>query len=126
VHAHPRTVHFKADIIQASFGIKHKLETTFVNTDVLADKKVLRVGLFGPSFAGRPFADNSKGASEARRLQSAPEFSSISTAGRPLIVEPWQMQVRRTLPGPDDIVTFAADYLPHQLPGYGLSDARSA
>jgi hypothetical protein len=38
VHAHPRTVHFKADIIQASFGIKHKLETTFVNADVLADK----------------------------------------------------------------------------------------
>ena len=39
VHAHPRTVHFKEDIIQASFdGIKHKLETTFVNADVLADK----------------------------------------------------------------------------------------
>jgi len=26
------------------------------------------------------------------------------------------MQVQRTLPGPEDIVTFAADYLPHQLP----------
>jgi hypothetical protein len=41
VHAHPRTVHFKEDIIQAAFdGIKHKLETTFgnVNADVLADK----------------------------------------------------------------------------------------
>jgi hypothetical protein len=38
VHAHPRTVHFKADMIQVSFGIKHKLETTFVNADVLADK----------------------------------------------------------------------------------------
>ena len=41
VHAHPRTVHFKEDIIQASFyGIKHKPETTFgnVNADVLADK----------------------------------------------------------------------------------------
>jgi hypothetical protein len=39
VHAHPRTVHFKEDTIQASFdGIKHKLETTFVNADMLADK----------------------------------------------------------------------------------------
>jgi hypothetical protein len=71
--------------------------------------KVLCVGLFGPSSAGRPFADNSKGASEAPRLQSAPEFSSISTAGRPLTVEPWQMQVQRTLPGPEDIVAFAAN-----------------
>jgi hypothetical protein len=32
-------LHFKEDIIQASFdGIKHKLETTFVNADVLAGK----------------------------------------------------------------------------------------
>ncbi|MDB5576728.1 MAG: Metal dependent phosphohydrolase [Bradyrhizobium sp.] len=41
VHAHPRTVHFKEDIIQAFYdGIKHKPETTFgnVKTDVLADK----------------------------------------------------------------------------------------
>ncbi len=41
VHAHPRTVHFKEDIIQAFYdGIKHKPETTFgnVKADVLADK----------------------------------------------------------------------------------------
>ena len=39
VHAHPRTVHFKEDTIRSSFdGIKHKLETSFVNADVLADK----------------------------------------------------------------------------------------
>jgi HD superfamily phosphodiesterase len=41
VHAHPRTSHFKEDIIQAFFdGIKHKPETTFgnVKADVLADK----------------------------------------------------------------------------------------
>ena len=32
-------LHFKEDTIQASFdGIKHKLETTFVNADVLADR----------------------------------------------------------------------------------------
>ena len=41
VQAHPRTDHFKADIIQAFYdGIKHKPDTTFgnVKADVLADK----------------------------------------------------------------------------------------
>jgi HD superfamily phosphodiesterase len=41
VQAHPRTTHFKEDIIQAFYdGIKHKPETTFgnVKADVLADK----------------------------------------------------------------------------------------
>jgi hypothetical protein len=41
VKAHPRTEHFKEDIIQAFYdGIKHKPETTFgnVKADVLADK----------------------------------------------------------------------------------------
>ncbi|MCB8875961.1 HD domain-containing protein [Acidisoma silvae] len=41
VRAHPRTAHFKEDIIQAFYdGIKHKPDTTFgnVKADVLADK----------------------------------------------------------------------------------------
>jgi HD domain len=41
VRAHPRTIHFKEDIIQAFYdGIKHKPETTFgnVKADVIADK----------------------------------------------------------------------------------------
>jgi HD superfamily phosphodiesterase len=41
VHAHPRTAHFKEDIIQTFYdGIKHKPDTTFgnVKADVLADK----------------------------------------------------------------------------------------
>jgi HD superfamily phosphodiesterase len=41
VHAHPRTEHFKEDIIQSFYdGIKRKPETTFgnVKADVLADK----------------------------------------------------------------------------------------
>ncbi|HEY4163067.1 MAG TPA: HD domain-containing protein [Dongiaceae bacterium] len=41
VHAHPRSAHFKEDIIQTFYdGIKHKPETTFgnVKADVLADK----------------------------------------------------------------------------------------
>jgi HD domain len=41
VHAHPRTEHFKEDIIQAFYdGIKHKPETTFgnVKADVIRDK----------------------------------------------------------------------------------------
>ena len=41
VHAHPRSAHFKEDIIQAFYdGIKNKPETTFgnVKADVLADK----------------------------------------------------------------------------------------
>lgn len=41
VHAHPRTEHFKENIIQTFYdGIKHKPDTTFgnVKADVLADK----------------------------------------------------------------------------------------
>jgi HD superfamily phosphodiesterase len=41
VHAHPRSEHFKEDIIQTFYeGIKHKPHTTFgnVKADVLADK----------------------------------------------------------------------------------------
>ncbi|KVS30454.1 HD domain-containing protein [Burkholderia cepacia] len=41
-HAHPRTPHFKEEIIQAFYnGIKHKPETTFgnVKADVIADKE---------------------------------------------------------------------------------------
>ncbi|MEJ1977000.1 MAG: HD domain-containing protein [Acetobacteraceae bacterium] len=41
VHAHPRSEHFKEDIIQTFYdGIKHKPDTTFgnVKADVLADK----------------------------------------------------------------------------------------
>ena len=41
VHAHPRTEHFKEDILQAFYdGIRHKPDTTFgnVKADVLADK----------------------------------------------------------------------------------------
>jgi HD superfamily phosphodiesterase len=41
VHAHPRSEHFKEDIIQAFYdGIKHKPDTTFgnVKADVLADR----------------------------------------------------------------------------------------
>jgi hypothetical protein len=41
VHAHPRSAHFKEDIIQTFYdGNKHKSDTTFgnVNADVLADK----------------------------------------------------------------------------------------
>jgi len=42
VRAHPRTEHFKEDILQAFYdGIKHKPETTFgnVKADVIADKE---------------------------------------------------------------------------------------
>jgi hypothetical protein len=42
VDAHPRTAHFKEDIIQAFYdGIKHKPDTTFgnVKADVIADKE---------------------------------------------------------------------------------------
>ena len=78
--------------------------------------KVFGIGPFGPTSARRPFAHHPQRAPEATRRQTAPEFSAVSAAGRPLIVEPWQMHIERTLPGPEDIVAFAADHLPHQLP----------
>jgi hypothetical protein len=42
MHAHPRTEHFKEDLIQAFCeGIRHKPETTFgsVKAEVIADKE---------------------------------------------------------------------------------------
>lgn len=42
VHAHPRTEHFKGEIIQAFYdGIRHKPDTTFgnVKADVIAHKE---------------------------------------------------------------------------------------
>jgi HD superfamily phosphodiesterase len=56
VHAHPRSDHFKEDIIQAFYdGIKRKPETTFgnVKADVLADKD--------PSFKGGNFCSVIRG-----------------------------------------------------------------
>jgi hypothetical protein len=56
VAAHPRTEHFKEDIIQAFYdGIKHKPETTFgnVKADVLADKD--------PKFQGMNFCSVIRG-----------------------------------------------------------------
>src|SRR5438105_4735567 len=55
-HAHPRSEHFKEDIIQAFYdGIKHKPETTFgnVKADVLADKD--------PNFHGDNFCSVIRG-----------------------------------------------------------------
>ena len=93
--------------------------------------KIFHIGLFGTPSASRPFADNTKGASEAARLQAAPKFSAVSATGCPLIVEPWQVRIERTLPGPEDIMAFAADHLSHQLPAvaglaHDLLDRRSA
>jgi hypothetical protein len=48
-----------------------------------------------------------------------------------LVVEPWQVLIERALPGPEDIMAFAADHLSHQLPAvtglaHDLLDRRSA
>jgi hypothetical protein len=43
VHAHPRTAHFKEDIIQAFYdGIKHKPETTFGNVKAVCSRIRIR------------------------------------------------------------------------------------
>jgi hypothetical protein len=56
VQAHPRTKHFKEDIIQAFYGgFKHKPDTTFgnVKADVLLDKDpTFRRGNFCSVFRG--------------------------------------------------------------------------
>jgi hypothetical protein len=43
--------------------------------------KIFHIGPFDTPSAGRPFADNTKGASEAARLQAAPKFSAVSATG---------------------------------------------
>jgi hypothetical protein len=73
--------------------------------------KILDIGLFGPPSAGRPFADNAQGASEAARLQATPKFSAVSATGCPLIIEPWQVLIEGVLPRPEDIMAFASDHL---------------
>jgi HD superfamily phosphodiesterase len=59
VKAHPRTDHFKEDIIQAFYdGIKHKPDTTFgnVKADVIADKEPhFRRGNFCSVIRGSPW-----------------------------------------------------------------------
>ncbi len=78
--------------------------------------EALGIGLFGPSSARCPVADDTQRSSEAARRQTAPEFSAVAAVGGPLLVEPWQMSIQETLPCPEDIVAFAANYLPNQLP----------
>jgi len=56
--------------------------------------KVFGIHPFSPTSARRLFAHYAKRAPEALRGQTAPKFSAISAAGRPLIVEPGQMQGR--------------------------------
>jgi hypothetical protein len=61
VHARPRTMHFKEEIIEAFYdGIEHKPETTFGNVkgDVLADKD--------PSFKRTNFCSVIRGSGWAR------------------------------------------------------------
>lgn len=78
--------------------------------------KVLCVGPFRSSSAGCPLADDTERASEATPFQTAPKFSTVAAARRPLLVQPWQVHIQRTLPGSEHVVTFAADHLSHQLP----------
>jgi hypothetical protein len=78
--------------------------------------KSFDIGLFGPPSACCPFSDNTKRASEAVRPQAAPKLSPVSAAGCPLIVEPRQVLIEGTLPGPEDITAFATDRLSHQPP----------
>lgn len=72
-----------------------------------------------------PFLTRPASSSTARgSVQSAPQLNlllsfgtlidalsapKVATARCPLIVEPWQMQILRTLPGPEDVVAVAAD-----------------
>lgn len=60
LHTHPRTAHFKEDIIQAFYdGIRHKPDTTFgnVKADVLADKDTnFRAGNFCDVIRGSAWA----------------------------------------------------------------------
>jgi hypothetical protein len=53
------------------------------------------IGPFGPSSARRPFADDAQRSSEAACRQTAPEFSAVVAIGGPLLVEPWQVHIRR-------------------------------
>ena len=78
--------------------------------------EVFGIGLFSPTSACCPFADDAQRPSEAARRQTSPEFSAVAAPGSPLLVEPWQMHIQGTLPCPEDVVAFAADYLPNQLP----------
>jgi hypothetical protein len=40
---------------------------------------------------------------------------TAASAGAPLIFEPWQVVIERTLSGPEDIMAFATDHLSNQL-----------
>jgi hypothetical protein len=82
VHAHPRTDHFKEDIIQAFYdGIKHKPETTFgnVKADVLADKDpTFRRGNFCSVIRGSAWPAWIKTSERVAKLQKKATLSSAT------------------------------------------------
>jgi HD domain len=75
VRVHPRSRHFKEDIIQAFYdGIKHKPDTTFgnVKADVLADKDpTFRRGNFCSVIRGSAWRESAQPATNGGRLLGA-------------------------------------------------------
>jgi hypothetical protein len=55
--------------------------------------KSFEIGLVGSPFAGRPFADNAQGISEAAPA-SGPRAQRRSATSGSLIVEPWQVLIK--------------------------------
>ena len=78
--------------------------------------KVLGISSLGASPARCPFGHDPKRTAESLCPQATPEFGSAPAAGRPLSVEPWQVCVEGALPNPEDVIAFATDHLPNQLP----------
>jgi len=55
-------------------------------------------------------------AEKALRLETPPAFGAFAEARRPFRGRPGQMCFERALPDPKDVMPFAPDYLPHELP----------
>lgn len=69
----------------------------------------------GGTAAGRPFALDTQGAPEAVGLHAAPKFGSIAAGRIPQFIQQRRIGLNRALPNPEDIGSFATDYLANEL-----------
>ncbi len=74
------------------------------------------IGFFRASTPRRPFRNDPRTSSEALALQAPPKFATVSSAGPPLGVEPFEIRLQGTLTRPEDVRTLAPRRPTHDAP----------
>ena len=74
------------------------------------------IGFFRASTPRRPFRNDPQTSSEALALQAPPKFATVSSAGLPLGVEPFEIRLQGALTRPEDVRTLAPQHPTHEAP----------